>query len=73
VAGDLATETWWSNVPKPAQTGYQAYMADLSKAATSAIGTLAPTKTSRGGAAPMKTGMGVAGVIGVVGGVLAAL
>lgn len=73
IIGDIATETWFSNVPKPAQTGWQGFMADLNKAASSAIGTLAPTKTSKGGAAPVKTGMGVAGVIGVVGGVLAAL
>ena len=67
----ITSQAWYTkDVPKAVQTAVSAQIAAFDSAAEKILGT--PTSTSKGAGARV-TGLGVAGVVGVVGGVLAAL
>jgi hypothetical protein len=68
---EITTQTWYTkNVPHAVQTAVAAEISAIDSAAAKIIGT--PSSTSKGAGA-RATGLGVAGMVGVFGGVLALL
>lgn len=65
---DITTQPWYTNVPEAQRTAIAKEVEAIESAAAAVVG----TATSTGGAV-QRTGMAVAGVVGIVGGVLAAM
>jgi hypothetical protein len=69
----ITAETWYKDVAKPAQTVWAAQQKDMESAAEEVVGKMATKTETSTAVTPKVTVMAVAGVVGVLGGVLAAL
>jgi hypothetical protein len=68
---EITSQAWYTkSVPQAVQTAVAGEISAVNSAAEKIVGT--PTSSSKGAGA-RATGLGVAGMVGVVGGVLAAL